>query len=370
MAAEEKECESQFFLTLDATPELQGKHTLFGKVVGEGIYTLMELGEGVELVGERPRYPIRLLEVKVLEDPFGDLKPRITKEEKIRREQGEKEQERREREELERKGRRGGKKNTKLLSFGAEEDEEAPKWRGAKSSHDLLKDEKLSKEAVKPAKTKEKKQRRTEIPAQAGPSSIPEPAETVGNGNHTPSSPSPQPKPKASSLGRELLSQQRSRYSSKKEDPYEALLKFQSRLRTPLATSSSHEPAPVEQEEDEEEGKEYGASDDDADWRNHRLDAGGEPLVAGGGGKDRVEDYEVLDPRDHKLNGKNRVEEGSREGKRGRDWVESERRYRDHDKRRNRGEDKGRRDERRRERRDERDTGRYRGSSSNRHHRR
>lgn len=36
---------SQFFFTLDATPELQGKHTIFGKVVGETLYNLIKLNE-------------------------------------------------------------------------------------------------------------------------------------------------------------------------------------------------------------------------------------------------------------------------------------------------------------------------------------
>jgi len=34
---------SQFFFTLAETPELQGKHTIFGKVVGETIYNMIKL---------------------------------------------------------------------------------------------------------------------------------------------------------------------------------------------------------------------------------------------------------------------------------------------------------------------------------------
>lgn len=34
---------SQFFFTLGPTPELQGKHTLFGKVVGDTIYNMIKL---------------------------------------------------------------------------------------------------------------------------------------------------------------------------------------------------------------------------------------------------------------------------------------------------------------------------------------
>ncbi len=37
---------SQFFFTLGATPELQSKHTIFGKVVGDTIYNMLKLEEG------------------------------------------------------------------------------------------------------------------------------------------------------------------------------------------------------------------------------------------------------------------------------------------------------------------------------------
>ena len=38
---------SQFFFTLGDTPELQNKHTIFGKVVGDTIYNMLKLEEGI-----------------------------------------------------------------------------------------------------------------------------------------------------------------------------------------------------------------------------------------------------------------------------------------------------------------------------------
>lgn len=36
---------SQFFFTLGSTPELQTKHTIFGKVAGDTIFNLTKLNE-------------------------------------------------------------------------------------------------------------------------------------------------------------------------------------------------------------------------------------------------------------------------------------------------------------------------------------
>ncbi len=36
---------SQFFITLGATPELEGKHTIFGKVVGDTQYNILKLDD-------------------------------------------------------------------------------------------------------------------------------------------------------------------------------------------------------------------------------------------------------------------------------------------------------------------------------------
>ncbi|KAH9026370.1 cyclophilin-like protein [Lactarius pseudohatsudake] len=99
--------------------ELQGKHTLFGRCVGDTIYSvsLIQLDDN-----GRPVYPPKIKTVRIIDNPFDDIVPRITAEEK-RAQQRARQTAIREREEIVR--RKGAKKDTKLLSFGADADEEA-----------------------------------------------------------------------------------------------------------------------------------------------------------------------------------------------------------------------------------------------------
>ncbi|KZV98762.1 cyclophilin-like protein [Exidia glandulosa HHB12029] len=118
--------DSQFFITLDRADELHGKHTVFGRVVGDTIYNVMKIGQLELGEGERPVYPPKIKSIRILENPFSDIVPRITAAEK-RAQQLAREQAQRDHEERER--RKGGKKNVKLLSFGGDEgaeSEEAP----------------------------------------------------------------------------------------------------------------------------------------------------------------------------------------------------------------------------------------------------
>ena len=106
---------SQFFLTLGETRELQDKHTMFGRIMGDTIYNLMKMGEadleGVE-GSERPLYPTKILGAEVLVNPFDDM---VRMEPKARAVVEEKQ-------ELKKKGKKKGGKT--LLSFGGEEGEE------------------------------------------------------------------------------------------------------------------------------------------------------------------------------------------------------------------------------------------------------
>ena len=76
---------SQFFFTLAAAPELQGRNTLFGRVAGETIYNVLKIGKSETDSAERPLYPARILSSEVIVNPFDDIVPRTTHEELLRK---------------------------------------------------------------------------------------------------------------------------------------------------------------------------------------------------------------------------------------------------------------------------------------------
>lgn len=132
---------SQFFFTLGQTPELQNKHTVFGKVTGNTIYNLVKLQEMEIDSNDRPLYPPKINKTEILSNPFDDIVPRRTEKDLKS-------------EEKKVKSKSKATKNFKLLSFGeeAEENEEIDtkatmEMRGkGKSSHDLTDDPTLSSE--------------------------------------------------------------------------------------------------------------------------------------------------------------------------------------------------------------------------------
>ncbi|KAF2203725.1 peptidyl-prolyl cis-trans isomeras-like protein, partial [Delitschia confertaspora ATCC 74209] len=104
---------SQFFLTLGNTPELQGKNTMFGRIVGDTIYNLMKIGEADLAEGseDRPMYPAKITGTEIIINPFEDMvkrvqaAPRTQEEKKV----------------IKKPKRKAGKA---LLSFGDNEGEE------------------------------------------------------------------------------------------------------------------------------------------------------------------------------------------------------------------------------------------------------
>ncbi|KAK3241302.1 hypothetical protein CYMTET_48920 [Cymbomonas tetramitiformis] len=126
---------SQFFFTLDACTWLEKKHTIFGKVTGDTIYNLLEIGKMETDETDRPEDPMpKIKNVEVLWNPFEDIEPRHTMKPAVEAEGA-------------KKKKKKGKKDLKLLSFGneAEEDEQELVELGQaakiKSSHDLLKND-------------------------------------------------------------------------------------------------------------------------------------------------------------------------------------------------------------------------------------
>ena len=108
---------SQFFLTLGATPELEGRNTMFGRVVGDTIYNLMKMGEA-ELAGgegnERPVYPTKVTGATILVNPFEDMMKSEAKAKQAAKSAGKAEEKA-----TKKKGKKAAAKT--LLSFGEEE---------------------------------------------------------------------------------------------------------------------------------------------------------------------------------------------------------------------------------------------------------
>merc|ERR1719468_954006 len=137
---------SQFFFTLAPTRELQGKHTIFGKVVGDTIYHMLRLAEGHLEDGDRPKYPHKIIRSRVLINPFTDITPRETIQQEMVKSKKSKPE-----------SKMKATKDFKLLSFGeeAEDAEEGLVKAGGnkkgKSAHDAGHDPNLLSVADKEA---------------------------------------------------------------------------------------------------------------------------------------------------------------------------------------------------------------------------
>ncbi|GAA5878197.1 hypothetical protein JCM3774_005839 [Rhodotorula dairenensis] len=147
---------SQFFFTLDATPELQNKHTLFGRVTGDSLFNLLKFSE-VEIepgTSDKPAFAPVIKSAEVRVDPFEDsadpIRPRITAEERREQERAKREM-KAERARERQQGKRKATKNKSLLSFGADaedpEDASLPKTK-IRSAHDVLHDSRLSSKVI------------------------------------------------------------------------------------------------------------------------------------------------------------------------------------------------------------------------------
>mmetsp|Transcript_13524 Transcript_13524/g.29876 ORF Transcript_13524/g.29876 Transcript_13524/m.29876 type:complete len:546 (-) Transcript_13524:69-1706(-) len=158
---------SQFFILMDRAPALDGKYTLFGKVVGQTVYNLARISEVECDKKDRPIDPPRITRAELVNDPFGDLDPRRHREPpKVQV--------------AEEPKRRAAVQNKKMLSFGDEDedddfsDDEKEKTPAAasnklKSAHDVLQDPRLMKEMAYPDAAAERGAKR-QIDEQPAPS--------------------------------------------------------------------------------------------------------------------------------------------------------------------------------------------------------
>jgi peptidyl-prolyl cis-trans isomerase SDCCAG10 len=197
---------SQFFITLGATPELQGKHTMFGRIEGETIYNLMKMAE-VEMTeeegSERPMYPTKVTGAEVLVNPFEGMVARVRE---APRTTG---SDKRGKEVKKRKKPLG--KN--VLSFGGDEGEEdaAPVVKKAKANPKLVSTaveipEDLNNTPIPgPPEPKKKVERRRKSPSPAAqedetqkpaaPTPTPAPPQPEQNDSDSDSPQNPTPKP-------------------------------------------------------------------------------------------------------------------------------------------------------------------------------
>ncbi|KAF1851108.1 peptidyl-prolyl cis-trans isomeras-like protein [Cucurbitaria berberidis CBS 394.84] len=119
---------SQFFFTLAATPELQERNTMFGRIAGDTIYNLMKMAEAELREGseDQPMYPTRITGADIIINPFEDMVKRARVAERTEPEARKP-----------KKPKRKAGKN--VLSFGDEEEaESAPVAKKAKYNTKLV----------------------------------------------------------------------------------------------------------------------------------------------------------------------------------------------------------------------------------------
>ncbi|OAD47029.1 Peptidyl-prolyl cis-trans isomerase CWC27 like protein [Eufriesea mexicana] len=145
-----------FLCTLNSTPDVQNKHTIFGKVTAENIYNMLKLEAALVDENDGLLYPPRLLKTIILNSQFSDIIPRIIVQEcKGAKDSSE--------------IKTAGGKNFNLLTFGEEAEKDVEKsvvlnkkFSGeSKSAHNHLSDSRLSSQpAVEPSGLAIKKTRK------------------------------------------------------------------------------------------------------------------------------------------------------------------------------------------------------------------
>lgn len=138
---EDEEIHPQFFITLDETSHLDGKHVLFGTVVGPTLFNAIRIGQ-TDVEENAPagdlEYAPRVTSVKIVENPIHtSLVPQAVVPWHVAKV---------DKDPAKRKKKRKGKRDMNVLSFGDEMEEDFEIAAvGIKSSHDVLESKKLSK---------------------------------------------------------------------------------------------------------------------------------------------------------------------------------------------------------------------------------
>jgi peptidyl-prolyl cis-trans isomerase SDCCAG10 len=182
---------SQFFITLSATPELERRNTLFGRIaVGDTIFNALRIGDLETDKLDRPIHPPRIVNVDVLENPFNDIVPRST--------EAERQERRRQLEEEKAKAivKKAKKRNKALLSFGDEETEDGETVKTkVKSVYDLDRQAQEPVRPKQPVKRPQKAPERETIDLTTTTAPTAPPAPIVLDSPSPPPSPPPTKKP-------------------------------------------------------------------------------------------------------------------------------------------------------------------------------
>ena len=131
---------SQFFITLAATAELSGEHTLFGKVTGDTLYNLSRLNDS-DVAAPNSAIQVRINSVQLLSCPWPELTADVEREEREWRVREEEEERRRKK--TENGNNKLARRNVHALSFGADEvdeseEQQADRRKRGKGLHDVL----------------------------------------------------------------------------------------------------------------------------------------------------------------------------------------------------------------------------------------
>lgn len=132
---------SQFFVTFGPCEQLNRQHTIFGKIVGDTIYNLLNM-ENLEVdESNKPIHPPFISSINIIQNPFDDIYPRSLKD--VRPDLWAHQQR------LEADSKKvvkiGTKKKINIVSFGDEEDEDeivVKKKNKSLSPFDLIKNDK------------------------------------------------------------------------------------------------------------------------------------------------------------------------------------------------------------------------------------